>query len=57
LALATLCVAAFPAFAQPHEYLEARVYVTAPSPSQLLADRGFSAFEPLEQPTRTSRRS
>ena len=30
--------------------MEARVYVTAPSPQQLLADRGFSAFEPLEQP-------
>ena len=24
--------------------------MTAPSPAQLLADRGFSAFEPLEQP-------
>ncbi len=39
-----------PAFAQQRDYVEARVYVTAPSPQQLLADRGFSAFEPLEQP-------
>jgi glucosylceramidase len=39
-----------PAFAQQRDYLEARVYVTAPSPQQLLVDRGFSAFEPLEQP-------
>ena len=41
---------ALPAFGQPRSYVEARLYVTAPSPSQLLADRGFSAFEPLEQP-------
>ncbi|HXK09962.1 MAG TPA: glycoside hydrolase family 30 protein [Vicinamibacteria bacterium] len=38
------------AHAQGPTYLEARVYVTAPSPLQLLADRGFSAFEPLDQP-------
>ncbi len=49
-ALAAAFVCALPAFGQPRSYLEARVYVTAPSPSQLLADRGFSAFEPLEQP-------
>jgi glucosylceramidase len=53
-ALAILGLAALPALAQQREYLEARVYVTAPAaspaPPQLLADRGFSAFEPLEQP-------
>lgn len=49
-ALATLGLLALPAYGQQREYLEAHVYVTAPSPSQLLADRGFSAFEPLEQP-------
>jgi glucosylceramidase len=41
---------ALPAFGQARSYLEARVYVTAPSPSELLVDRGFRAFEPLEQP-------
>jgi glucosylceramidase len=49
-ALAVLGLLAFPAFGQPREYVEAHVYVTAPSPSELLADRGFRAFEPLEQP-------
>src|SRR5512143_4261348 len=48
-ALAVL-LCALPAFGQPRSYLEARVYVTAPSPLELLVDRGFSAFEPLEQP-------
>src|ERR1035438_9027989 len=41
-------------FAQKREYKEAHVYVTAPAtdttPAQLLADCGFQAFEPLEQP-------
>ncbi len=50
LALAVVSLAVCPAFARQREYVEAHVYVTAPSPSQLLADRGFSAFEPLEQP-------
>jgi glucosylceramidase len=36
--------------AQDRPYLEARAYVTAAAPLQLLVDRGFSAFEPLEQP-------
>jgi glucosylceramidase len=49
-ALAAVFLCTLPAFGQPRSYLEARVYVTAPSPSQLLADRGFSPFEPLEQP-------
>ncbi len=49
-ALAILGLLALPAHGQQREYLEAHVYVTAPSPSQLLADRGFVAFEPLEQP-------
>jgi glucosylceramidase len=49
-ALAAVCFPALPVLGQPRSYLEARVYVTSPSPSQLLADRGFSAFEPLEQP-------
>ena len=35
---------------QQREYLEARIYVTAPSPLQLLADCGVSAFADLEQP-------
>src|ERR1035438_8129182 len=41
-------------FAQKREYREAHVYVTAPAtdtaPAQLLADCGFDAFAPLEQP-------
>jgi glucosylceramidase len=49
-ALALLGLLGFPAFAQQREYVEAHVYVTAPSPEELLADRGFRAFEPLEQP-------
>jgi hypothetical protein len=48
-ALGALGLLALAALAQPQEYLEAHAYVTAP-PSQLLADRGFSALEPLEQP-------
>jgi glucosylceramidase len=43
-------ICALPAFGQPRSYLEARIYVSAPSPLELLADRGFTAFEPLEQP-------
>ena len=45
-----VALCALPAFSQPRSYLEARIYVTAPSPTELLADRGFTAFEPLEQP-------
>src|ERR1035438_4032887 len=45
---------AVPIFAQKREYKEAHVYVTAPAtdtaPAQLLADCGFDAFAPLEQP-------
>ncbi len=41
---------ALPAAAQTRSYVEAHLYVTAPEPAQLLADRGFTAFEPLEQP-------
>jgi glucosylceramidase len=48
--VAALSLAALPAFAGERQYLEAHVYLTAPSPLQLLADHGFSAFEPLEQP-------
>jgi glucosylceramidase len=48
-ALSAVCLPVT-AHAQDRTYLEARIYVTAPSPLQLLADRGFSAFEPLEQP-------
>jgi len=36
--------------AQQRQYLEAHVYVTSQAPLQLLADRGFRAFEPLDQP-------
>ena len=35
---------------QQRQYVEAHVYVTAQTPLQLLADRGFRAFEPLDQP-------
>ena len=45
---------AVPVFAQKREYKEAHVFVTAPAtdttPAQLLADCGFQAFAPLEQP-------
>jgi glucosylceramidase len=37
-------------YAQQKDYKEARVYVTAESPRQLLSDQGFRAFEVLEQP-------
>jgi glucosylceramidase len=36
--------------AQTKSYKEAAVYLTAKSHNQLLANRGFRAFEPLEQP-------
>ncbi len=55
-ALAALGLSVVPAAAEqrhaaaPRDLLEARVYVTAPSPQQLLVDHGFSAFEPLAQP-------
>jgi glucosylceramidase len=46
-----LAVAAVAAVAaQQRQYVEARVYVTSQTPLQLLADRGFRAFEPLDQP-------
>ena len=45
---------AAPFFAQTRVYKEAHVYVTAPGsgtvPAQLLSERGFHPFEPLEQP-------
>ncbi len=37
-------------YCQQKDYKEAEVYITAKSPQQLLAKRGFRAFEPLEQP-------
>ena len=37
-------------YAQGKHYDEARVYVTAESTGQLVADEGFRAFEPLQQP-------
>jgi glucosylceramidase len=37
-------------YAQQKDYKEARVYVTAESPRQLLSDQGFRAFEVLGQP-------
>jgi glucosylceramidase len=49
VALLALALAA-PAAGGAEPPLEARFYVTAPSPQLLLVDRGFSAFEPLEQP-------
>lgn len=54
--LAILCgLLVVPVFAQKPEYKEAHIYVTAPAATniaaaQLLADRGFQAFAPLEQP-------
>ncbi len=36
--------------AQHRPFLEARIYVTAAAPLQLLSDKGFKAFEPLDQP-------
>jgi len=43
-----------PALVQKREYREAHVYASAPgtdtSPAQLLSERGFHPFEPLEQP-------
>lgn len=45
---------AAPVLVQKRDYKEAHVYVTAPatdaSPVQLLSERGFHPFEPLEQP-------
>ena len=47
-------LAAGPFVAQTRVYKEAHVYVTAPGneavPPQLLSERGFHPFEPLEQP-------
>jgi glucosylceramidase len=37
-------------FAQQKDYKEAELWVTAQSTNQLLANSGFRAFEPLEQP-------
>ena len=39
-----------PIRAQQRQYLEGHVWVTAPAPLQLLSDKGFRAFEPLDQP-------
>ncbi len=50
LAAFTVATAADLAVAQDRPYLEGHIWVTAPSPSTLLADHGFTAFEPLEQP-------
>jgi len=50
LGLLAAGLVAVPTTAGQREYLEAQVYVTAPSPEELLADRGFRAFAPLEQP-------
>jgi len=44
------CVLALPALGQQRTYKEAEVYVTAPVPEQLQANRNFCAFEPLDQP-------
>ncbi len=37
-------------FSQQKNYLEAQVFTSAESTGQLLANQGFRAFEPLEQP-------
>jgi len=54
------CLCANGLLAQKRDYKEAHVYITAPAaagapdepaaPALLLADRGFQAFEPLDQP-------
>jgi glucosylceramidase len=49
-AAALFALACSAAGAEPRQYVEGHVFVTAPSPSQLLADRNFVAFEPLDQP-------
>jgi glucosylceramidase len=46
----SICVFSNQAAGQSKNYQEAQVFMTAKSTSQLLADRGFRAFEPLEQP-------
>jgi len=50
LAMALSCGSVAQIYGQQKDYKEARVYITAESTQQLLADCGFSAFEPLEQP-------
>ena len=49
-AMVLACSSVVQLYGQQKEYKEARVYITAESTQQLLADCGFSAFEPLEQP-------
>ena len=44
------CFYSFPSFGQEKDYKEGHVFITAKSTQQLLANRGFIAFEPLEQP-------
>jgi glucosylceramidase len=49
IALSLLLFAAA-VLAQQRLYVEAHIYITAPAPLQLIADKGFKAFEPLDQP-------
>jgi glucosylceramidase len=48
--LVIFCACGWQANGQQKDFKEAHVYITAESTNQLLNDRGFSAFEPLEQP-------
>lgn len=44
------CIFVFQSFSQQKKYEQGNIFITAESTHQLLADRGFRAFEPLEQP-------
>ena len=44
------CTFNYKATCQPRDYKEATIYLTAKTTSDLLADRGRRAFEPLDQP-------
>ena len=43
-----LCI--FQSYSQKRDFKEAQIFITSRDPEQLLANHGFSPFEPLEQP-------
>lgn len=45
-----LCVFIIRSSGQKRDFKEAQIYITSQATQQLLANRGFTAFEPLEQP-------
>src|SRR5665811_307195 len=45
-----LCLFIIQSSGQKRDFKEAQIYVTAQATHQLLANQGFKAFEPLEQP-------